>query len=262
MEFRINTQITSRNCKYRIDKEFTPSCYLGTAILTGELGDFESADGVLIVANQHITKKILGMSDKIAIIENLSLSGETVIILSDSNDNRNFITSYPQKHSGDPVHFGANKYQGATHDGQPHGFGTMKYGDGKIYIGNFVNGLRHGQGKLTMPDGQYFEGLFDNDIITEEGTYYDEKGNPRNIRRHGKSKSIGNIIWDKTWRLWASLACFLLAALTVWLIVEFFSSNKGGVVRVGIFIAPLAFSWWGIKNLIGFFSHLFNSQVE
>lgn len=59
MEFRINTQISSRNCKYRIDKEFTPSCYLGTAILTGELGDFESADGVLIVANQNITKKYL-----------------------------------------------------------------------------------------------------------------------------------------------------------------------------------------------------------
>lgn len=262
MNFKINTQISSNNCKYRIDKEFAPSCYLGTAIFTGELGGFESTDGILILANQNIINLISHGADNIAIIEELSVEGERVLIISDSDESRKVITSCLQKSSSSSVHFGANKYKGATLAGRPHGFGTLQYGDGKIYIGNFVNGLRHGQGKLIMPDGQYFEGLFDNDSITEDGIYYDEKGNPRNIGKHSKSKSFFSLIWNKTWRLWASLICFLLAALTVWLIVEFFTSSRGGIVRIGIFIAPIALCWWGLKNFVGFFSNLFNSEEQ
>lgn len=260
MNFRINTHIKSGNCKYRIEREFTVSCYYGTAILSGELGDFESSDGVLIVANQDIVKHMSVSHDDI--IEILLLSDEKVLILPDTNENRNKITSYLKKTIKKPFTFGANQYHGATENGRPHGFGTMQYGDGKKYIGYFVNGMRHGQGKLIMPDGQYFEGLFCNDSITEDGIYYDEKDNPRNINKDLQTKSIWNIIWEKTWRLWASCACFLLAALVIWLIVEFFTSRKGGVVRVGIFIAPVVLGWWGIKNLIGFFTHLFNSQTE
>lgn len=262
MDFKINEQITSKNCKYRVDQVFAHSCYLGTAILTGELGDIESPDRILIVADQGLAKIANIALDKKCIIETLSLYGEKIVIVSDSNDIRKEIMTYFQKHTVNPVVSSANRYQGETLNGRPHGFGTLRYGDGKVYTGHFVNGLRHGHGKLIVPDGQYFEGMFYNDSITEEGIYYDEKGNPRNVHKYDKAKSFGNLIWDKTWRLWASLACFLLAALSVWLIIDFFSSGRGGIVRISIFVAPFVLVGYGIINLIGFFTHLTGTKTE
>ncbi|MCM1111114.1 MAG: hypothetical protein NC336_07900 [Clostridium sp.] len=261
MKLEINTRIASKNCKYLIKKEFAPSCYLGTAILSGGLGDIESSDTILVVANQGVVSGILNSNHRASVMEFISYSGEKLLILSDSDENRQFITSQSRTHTDTPTNFGTNRYQGGTLNGRPHGQGVMRYGDGKVYIGTFVNGLRHGNGKLVMPSGEYFEGQFQNDSITENGTYYDENGRPRNVRKTNK-KTVGTIIWEKTWRLWASIACFALAALLVWLIVEFFTSKKGGIIRVGIFIAPLALAWWGLKSFVGFFTHLFPSQTE
>lgn len=159
------------------------------------------------------------------------------------------------------VRFSANKYQGQELNGRPHGYGTMIYGDGKRYEGEFANGLRHGQGTLTMPNGESFKGQFINDAITENGAYYDENGRPRNIHyAKPKAKSLGSVVWDKTWRLLVSALCFGMAALSAWAVVNFFESGKGGVVRVGGFVAPVIFGWWGLKNLVLFFVNLFSNQ--
>lgn len=165
-----------------------------------------------------------------------------------------------QKETPATVLIGANKYEGPMVNGRPHGHGTLTYCDGKKYIGDFVNGLRHGQGTLIMPNGESFKGKFINDSITEEGIYYDENGQQRNIAEI-KARSIGSKLWDKTWRLWASIACFGMAALAIWAIMYFFSGDHAsGVVRVSGFIAPIVFGWWGLKNLLGFFAHLFKSN--
>ena len=156
-------------------------------------------------------------------------------------------------------YFSANKYEGQSLNGVPHGKGTMYYGDGKRYTGDFVHGLRHGQGTLTMPNGESFIGRFQNDSITEDGVYYDENGRPRNVAKSG-IKSLGSIIWDKSWRLLASGACFGMVALSVWAIKSFFTD--GGHIRVGVFAAPIFFGWWGLIHLVKFFINLFNSKTN
>ncbi|MDE7376104.1 MAG: hypothetical protein K2N16_04575 [Muribaculaceae bacterium] len=72
-------------------------------------------------------------------------------------------------------------------------------------------------------------------------------------------KTIGAIIWDKTWRLIAAILLFGLAFLFGWLIYSFLGSG-GGVVKIGGLFAPIIFAWLGIKLLIGFFKHLLKKQ--
>jgi len=40
------------------------------------------------------------------------------------------------------------------------GFGVMKWPDGKIYEGEFMNDLKHGKGKLVTTEGKVYEGTW------------------------------------------------------------------------------------------------------
>lgn len=42
------------------------------------------------------------------------------------------------------------------------GHGIMKWDDGKIYEGEFLNDLKHGEGKLTTTDGKVYVGKWVN----------------------------------------------------------------------------------------------------
>jgi len=53
---------------------------------------------------------------------------------------------------------------------QPHGFGTMKYENGDVYVGNFVKGLRHGTGTCIFENGQdRWDGEWMNDKMNRKG---------------------------------------------------------------------------------------------
>lgn len=43
-----------------------------------------------------------------------------------------------------------------------HGYGLMKYSDGRFYDGGFKNDMREGLGKMVFPNGNVFEGEFKN----------------------------------------------------------------------------------------------------
>ena len=62
------------------------------------------------------------------------------------------------------------QYSGEWLDGQPHGYGMIKYGDGVVYIGNFAQGDRQGRGILFFPDGSTYSGEFRFNIWNGEGT--------------------------------------------------------------------------------------------
>ena len=47
-----------------------------------------------------------------------------------------------------------------VHAGQKHGQGTMKYPDGRIYVGDYWKGKRTGVGTMTYPNGQKVTGQF------------------------------------------------------------------------------------------------------
>lgn len=256
MVLGLNAIITGENCKYRINEQISPSCYLGTVILSGDLGSVQSDEYVMIATDQNIIGRIIDkFGDKI--IEVINLHGNRIVILPHTLECKEWFTEM-QNHPA-ATFKGGNKYNGETRNGVPHGFGTMRYVDGKIYTGYFVNGLRHGTGKLTMPNGEYFKGEFYQNIITENGIYFDEYGNQRIVKAPG-SKSGIKILWDKSWRFFASIGFFAFAALTVWLIIEFFSSDSSGTFRVGIFIVPFVMGWYGIRYLFDFFSNLLKSN--
>ena len=53
--------------------------------------------------------------------------------------------------------------------GRPNGFGTLKYKDGSMYEGHFIEGLKHGQGKMSHRDGTVYEGFWENDLEHGQG---------------------------------------------------------------------------------------------
>ena len=67
-------------------------------------------------------------------------------------------------------------YRGSDYSGyvnelrQPDGEGTMKYLDGSVYTGNWVDGVRQGHGKMTYDNGTY-DGEWLNDKKNGEGKY-------------------------------------------------------------------------------------------
>lgn len=68
-------------------------------------------------------------------------------------------------------------YYGETANGQPNGRGTIKWGNGKQYSGDFINGKRTGNGKYIneyQVDGEahkvVYTGRWNNDKMDGEGT--------------------------------------------------------------------------------------------
>lgn len=53
----------------------------------------------------------------------------------------------------------------------PMGFGTMKYANGQIYVGDWVDGDREGQGRWTWPDGGFYDGEWKNGKRHGQGTF-------------------------------------------------------------------------------------------
>lgn len=49
------------------------------------------------------------------------------------------------------------------------GFGTLKYKDGSVYTGHFIEGLKHGQGMQRNRDGSIYDGMWENDLMNGEG---------------------------------------------------------------------------------------------
>eukprot|EP01032_Pedospumella_encystans_P039212 gene39212-biopygen17190 len=97
-----------------------------------------------------------------------------------------------------PVSF-TNKH-GAAFEGllvnanKKHGKGEIKYPDGSVYEGEWVNNKRHGAGRLTSATGEVFEGVFEKDVpvsgkgvltLKEGGKY---EGELVQGKRHGLAK--------------------------------------------------------------------------
>ena len=55
-------------------------------------------------------------------------------------------------------------------NGKPHGYGVCKFKSGKIYKGNFTNGLGNGYGTIIKFDGSKYEGSFKDGFPYGKGT--------------------------------------------------------------------------------------------
>lgn len=88
-----------------------------------------------------------------------------------------------------------NKYHGECNiDLKPHGSGSMKYADGSIYIGSWVNGKRHGMAIYRMANSDYYSGMWENDLKNGIGIYY---------------YFIGNFLIEYYWENDSKISCTL-----------------------------------------------------
>ena len=154
------------------------------------------------------------------------------------------------------------RYEGQWSDGSQEGHGMMFYPNGSIYEGEFHNGQRHGHGILRQPNGEYLEGLFQNDKMSEQMTFVDSHGAKHEHTEIHKltEPSLLAKIWDKTWRLWASIACFGLAVLCAGWVMDFFSGNGPSHMRVKGILAPIALVIYGCMLFAQFLGHIFEKS--
>lgn len=64
---------------------------------------------------------------------------------------------------------GADRYQGAFHEGQPQGQGVYQFADGRRFEGEFLAGRVNGRAKFTYASGDVLEGEFRDNRLTGYG---------------------------------------------------------------------------------------------
>ena len=66
-------------------------------------------------------------------------------------------------------------YEGERKDGKPHGKGTIKYTDGSVLEGTWVDGKLEGFGRKLFKNGDVcYVGEFKNDVFNGRGVLYNE----------------------------------------------------------------------------------------
>ncbi len=68
---------------------------------------------------------------------------------------------------------GVGTYFGETNSSlQPHGIGQMKYLNGNVYIGEWVNGVLHGNGRMSYTSGIVYQGNWFENKRHGHGSYF------------------------------------------------------------------------------------------
>ncbi|WP_054956990.1 hypothetical protein [Paenibacillus dakarensis] len=84
-------------------------------------------------------------------------------------------------------------YYGEVKDGQPHGKGTIKWGNGKQYSGDFFKGKRTGSGKYMneyVSDGEKHK-------VVYNGSWQDDRMEGKGTMTHKVSTGDGTVRWNQ-----------------------------------------------------------------
>lgn len=57
----------------------------------------------------------------------------------------------------------------------------MRWTDGSVYKGEWVNGVQHGKGEMRFSDGTTKKGLFENNVFLDEIIQEEEKENEESL---------------------------------------------------------------------------------
>ena len=98
------------------------------------------------------------------------------------------------------------EYEGEFKFGHRSGFGTMKYADGSVYVGNWSQGKRCGVGALTLDVGEYTGTWFDDTmhgygkLLQNDGTSYIGEVKYGTMDGKGKLTQKDGSYFDGYWR--------------------------------------------------------------
>lgn len=80
------------------------------------------------------------------------------------------------------------------------------------------------------------------------------------LEKESEKKSWMASLWYKTWRLWASICCFLGAVLVGYLLYDMFTDGERHTFRVGALLAPFVLFIYGIRLFVDFLTNLLNKE--
>lgn len=115
----------------------------------------------------------------------------------------------PSEGSGTELYgSGTDSYTGEFRKGLKHGQGTMRWSDGREYVGTWKEGHRCGMGRLTKNGTLVYEGLWRDGVpngrgimVSSDGAEY--TGEMQSGRRHGSglyTTCDGGLTYDGKWR--------------------------------------------------------------
>ncbi|MFE9273836.1 hypothetical protein ACQKLN_16730 [Paenibacillus glucanolyticus] len=84
-------------------------------------------------------------------------------------------------------------YYGETAHGQPHGRGTIKWGEDKQYSGDFVNGKRTGTGKYM----NQYQADDEEHKVVYNGSWTDDKMDGEGLQTHKVTLPDGTVRWNQ-----------------------------------------------------------------
>ncbi|KZS44371.1 hypothetical protein AWU65_30395 [Paenibacillus glucanolyticus] len=84
-------------------------------------------------------------------------------------------------------------YYGETANGQPHGRGTIKWGEDKQYSGDFVNGKRTGTGKYM----NQYQADDEEHKVVYNGSWTDDKMDGEGLQTHKVTLPDGTVRWNQ-----------------------------------------------------------------
>ncbi|EFU38927.1 MORN repeat-containing protein [Paenibacillus vortex V453] len=84
-------------------------------------------------------------------------------------------------------------YYGETANGQPHGRGTIKWGEDKQYSGDFVNGKRTGTGKYM----NQYQADDEQHKVVYNGSWTDDKMDGEGLQTHKVTLPDGTVRWNQ-----------------------------------------------------------------
>jgi hypothetical protein len=139
----------------------------GGDLLGSDNQSMKSSDGSISGAP---TDDFLGLDNN---KKTLPVNSIMMTTLNNSNNTSSKTTTVTKKQWVVDPYGDQGDYQGELNEDSnlPHGFGVMKYSDGRIFAGHWKNGRWHGNGQATFSNGDTFEGTYYEDQRHGQGEY-------------------------------------------------------------------------------------------
>jgi hypothetical protein len=94
-------------------------------------------------------------------------------------------------------------YVGEFVNDRPHGYGKLEYADGNVYEGQYIDGKKNGHGKFTFASGDVYEGDWKDNNVHGQGRYtyasgdvYEGQYIDGNKNGHGKYTYVNGDVYE------------------------------------------------------------------
>ena len=134
-----------------------------------------------ISANLNTANVSMSVSNKITPIKPISIGSELTFNFSETDYshylNLQKILLFKNLSNIRQLNYDELVYEGQLDENyKRHGKGTLKWPNGTIYLGDWLNNKANGKGMLSFSNFEHYEGMFVDNKFEGEGVYIDNRG--------------------------------------------------------------------------------------